>query len=103
MKRLFFIVCVALMAVALFGSSATAVEDLGEQSVFASACRSIIEVGRASGLEVRTCRRRAPDEIISPYQARVHVVVIAADGTKFNLDIVMNKSLWQVAAFEQLG
>ena len=94
------IIAAIVVAAALLVPSATAVEDLGEQSVFASACRSIIEVGRAEGLAVRTCRRTAPDELISPYLARVHVVVISAEGARFNLDIVMNKSLWQVAAFE---
>lgn len=86
-----------LVFAGFLASSAGSQEPGGIQSPLEAACAHLIPVGESQGMKVRTCRRRAPDEL-GVNRAMVHVRIFTNAGS-FDLDVWMFKSDWNVAGW----
>ncbi len=101
MRRCLILIAGLVLGAALIAQPSTATEDMGTPDVFTAACHDITDVGLSSDIDVVSCRRRAPDEQLLN-STLIHVVVTDRDGTKYKLDVYMQKSLWHSTAFKQL-
>src|SRR3990167_7951644 len=98
----YLLVIVATIAVLGWSSNVTAQEpppDFGETNLLVLACQYLTEVGQDQGLQVKNCRRVAPDEV-NGYRALIHVRVLTDQGP-FVLHVRLQKSLWAVSTFSQ--
>ena len=102
--RTFFLLLASLtLAVALFGTyqgqAQEAPLDLGETNLLLLACDYVTALAKDEGLEVRYCRRYAPDEIVG-YDARVVVKVSVPHVGRLLVGVNFKKSLWSVQAWD---
>lgn len=96
--RILFVTCLAVLVAAVFATANTSAQepapDFGEASLLVLACTYMADIASAEGINIKACRRNAPEEI-EGYKARVHLKLFTDFG-QFQIDLNLKKSLWWV-------
>ena len=73
--------------------------DFGDTNLLLIACQTMTELGENQDIEVKNCRRAAPDEV-NGYRATIRVRLMTDVGAVF-LTVRLHKSLWSVSTAVQ--
>lgn len=93
-------VAAVILAVAAFGSTATAQDPLSD-SPLVGACHFAEAQGMAGGRNVISCRAGGDITWRHGGSAAVVPVAIRADGRTWELDVFVQRSVWQGTALAQ--
>lgn len=89
----------AVLIAASTARSQEAPIDNGIVTPLEEACATVVPIGVDGGLQIRSCRRNAPDELVGN-TATVHLRIATDRGVVF-LDVHLTKSLWHVGSWNQ--